>query len=213
MTDRLVALLDGADAMLFDLDGVLVDSSASVAQHWPAWAVEHDLDPGAVVRAAHGRRTVETVTAFLGAEIDAELEAARLERHQAAEPSGTRAYAGASVLLNTTRKRVAIVTSGGRHLAGARLRYVGLPVPDVMVTGDDVVLGKPEPEGYLAGAAALGVAPERCIVVEDAPAGIGAGDAAGMPVVAVQSTHEPSALRGATIVLPSLEPLATAVAG
>lgn len=195
----------GCDALLFDLDGVLVDSTACIERTWRRWAAEHALDASAVVRMAHGRRAIETVR-LAAPRLDAAAEVAVLIAHEARETDGVLEVPGAAALLAALPpERWAVVTSGVRAVAAHRLRHVGLPVPPVMVCADEVTHGKPHPEGYLAAAARLGVAPARCLVVEDAPAGLEAARAAHMRALAVATTHAPDALRGAELIAPSLD--------
>lgn len=172
-----------ARAVLFDLDGVLVDSSAVIDRVWRAWAARNGLAWDDVVPLLPGRRAYETVR-LLAPHLDAAAEGAELERVQAADLAGVRACDGAVALteeLTARRPGVpwAIVTSGSRPTATTRLRATGFRVPDVLVTADDVAAGKPDPEGYLAAAKRLGVPPEDCLVVEDAEVGVRAARAAG----------------------------------
>ena len=173
------------DAFLLDLDGVLVDSLVAATRSWTWWASLHRLDPGPFIR-AHGRPSREAI-AELAPELDADTEAALVEEREIGDTDGVDALPGAAAMLRAARP-VAIVTSGGRRLAEARLRAAGLPRPEVLVSVDSVSRGKPDPEPYLFAARRLGVAPGRCIVFEDAPAGIAAGKAAGMRVVALTTT-------------------------
>jgi sugar-phosphatase len=191
-------------AILFDLDGVLVDSTASIEEAWRLWAVRHGLDPSAVLRVAHGRRGLDTVR-LVAPHLDAAREVAEQNAHEA-RTRGLAAAPGARALIEKLPPSCwAVVTSGVRAVAEHRLRTVALPIPPVMVCADEVVHGKPDPEGFLAAAARLGVPPSACVVIEDAPAGLDAAHAAGMPAVAVASTYPPDALRMANIVVHSLE--------
>jgi sugar-phosphatase len=181
-------------AVLFDLDGVLVDSTACAGRVWAAWAREHGFDPIKMVEFAHGRPTIETVST-VGPNLDAERETADIEQREVNDVEGLRAVPGAKELLDALPPdRYTIVTSGSRRLATARLRAAGLPVPQQMITADDIVNGKPDPEPYLKGAALLGFRPEECLVFEDSPPGIRAGKAAGMQVIAMPTTYKPEAL-------------------
>lgn len=176
-------------ALLFDLDGVLVDSEASVVEHWRQWASTRDLDPAAVVAIAHGRPTAETIRA-VDPTVDALLEGRAMEQRQAADTRLVVAMPDvAHVLSLLAPSRVAIVTSGGRSLARARLEAAQLVEPSVLVTADDVHHGKPAPDAYLLAAESLGLRPADCMVIEDAPVGVNAARAAGMPVIALTSTH------------------------
>ena len=182
------------DAILFDLDGVLVDSTACVERHWRCWAAEHSLDADATMRFAHGRPTIETIR-LVAPHLPAEAEAARLNNGEAFDTDGVVAIQGAAELVCSLPPTMwAIATSGTRNTALTRLRHTGVPVPAVLITADDVKRGKPDPEPYLRAAAGLNMLPERCVVIEDAPAGIAAARAAGMRVVAVATTHPPADL-------------------
>jgi mannitol-1-/sugar-/sorbitol-6-phosphatase len=176
------------DAVLFDMDGTLVDSRELVERMWLEWAAEHGLSADAVLAVAHGRRTLETM-AIVAPHLATPEEAARLDALEASEESNQAAIAGAKALLETLpADRWAVVTSAGHELALARLASVGLPRPLVLVGADDVAEGKPAPDGYLKAAAALGVVPERCVVLEDTPAGALAGRAAGATVIGLRTT-------------------------
>ncbi len=174
-----------ATALLFDNDGVLVDSDAAVAASWSRWAAEHGLVPDDVVAVVHGRRAADTVAALLPAERRA-AASALIDRYELEDAATVPAVAGAAGLLATLPAHAwAVVTSGTPALATARLTAAGLPLPGVLVTARDVRTGKPDPEGYLLGARLLGVPPEETVVVEDSPAGIAAGRAAGARVLGV----------------------------
>jgi len=190
-------------AMLFDLDGVLLDSTRVVAEQYTRWARERGLDPEYVMKAAHGVRTVEVVRR-VAPHLDAEAETREIEGREAAA-DGIAAVPGAVALLNSIpRGRWAVVTSGTRFLATTRMRKVGIPVSDVLVTADDVKRGKPDPEPYRLGAELLGVDPSTCLVVEDAPAGIRAGRAAGMKVISLPTTCAVEELREADAIVAGL---------
>jgi sugar-phosphatase len=175
-------------ALLFDLDGVLIDSTPAVARVWSRWAVEHGLDPETVVRQAHGRPSRSTIRELLpNADIDREDR--EVERREMEDVEGLVLLPGARELLNTLPpERWTIATSCTRPLAEVRLRAVGLPIPGTIVTSSDVKNGKPDPEPYLKAAAKLGFAASDCIVVEDAPAGVRAGKAACARVIAFLTT-------------------------
>jgi sugar-phosphatase len=195
------------DALLFDLDGVLVDSTACVEGTWRQWAIRHGLDADAIVRMAHGRRAIDTVRLAAPHLDDAgvEAEVAALSAHEARETAGLLEAPGAAALLRSLPpNRWAVVTSGVRAVAEHRLRHVGLPVPPILVCADEVVHGKPHPEGYLTAAARLGISPSACLVVEDAPAGLAAAHAAGMRALAVATTHPPDALGDADVIARAL---------
>lgn len=187
------------DAVLFDLDGVLVDSTACTVRHWRLWAAEHDLDHDEIMRVVHGRPTVETI-GLVAPHLPAKEEAARLDAAEAFDTDGVMGIEGATQLVRFLPLDAwAVVTSGTRDTAMTRLTHTGLPIPSVLVTAEDVKRGKPDPEAYLLAAAKLGVPPERCVVVEDAPVGISAAHSAGMRVVAVATTHSQIELREADV--------------
>ncbi len=175
-------------AVLFDLDGVLIDSTPAVARVWSGWARERGFDPAEVVRKAHGRPSITTVREYLpGA--DHEAENGEVERREIADVAGVVPLPGAVELLQAlSPDRWAIVTSCTRALALVRIRAAGLPEPRYLVTSTDVLRGKPDPEPYRKGAATLGFAAADCVVIEDAPAGIVAGRAAGARVLALRTT-------------------------
>ncbi len=194
-------------AVLFDLDGVLIDSTPCVTRVWRQWAMEHGLNPDEVVHIAHGRRSIETVR-IVTPQLDAELENQEIEGREIADTEGITVFDGAADLLRSLPPtRWTIVTSGTRPLATKRLQVAGLPIPERMVTGNDVVNGKPHPEPYLRGAEMLGVPIEECVVLEDAPSGIRAAKAAGASVLAVPTTYPREELSHATDVLDTLKQL------
>ena len=192
---------------LFDLDGTLVDSRVVVARHWALFAERHALALAPILAVCHGRRSADTI-ADVAPGLDAAREAAILDAGEETDVDGLVAVRGAPELLaRIDGAQWAVVTSGHRALATRRLEAVGLPVPRVLVTGDEVVYGKPHPEGFLRAAALLGVAPSACVVVEDAPAGVAAGRAAGARVVGVTTTHPADALQDADLVVSDLRGL------
>jgi mannitol-1-/sugar-/sorbitol-6-phosphatase len=191
-------------AILFDLDGVLVDSTPCVTRVWKAWAREHGLDAEYVVHVAHGQRTIVTVRK-VAPQLDAQPETDLMEQRELNDTDGLRVLPGAKELLQALRpERYTIVTSGTRQLATKRLQVAGLPVPAKMITADDVTRGKPDPEPYLAGAAALGFEPTACIVFEDAPSGIRSAKSGGMMAIAVTTTYRAEELSEADMIIPSL---------
>ena len=201
------------EALLFDLDGVLVDSIVSVEHTWRVWADRHGLDLETVLRSAHGRRALDTVR-LVAPQLDAAAEIIALSAQESSATQGLSEVPGAHALLTALPlDRWAVVTSGDRAVAEHRLRHVGLPVPNVMVCGDEVKHGKPDPEGYVAAAAKLGIAPSGCIVVEDAPSGIEAAHSAGMRVIAVATTHAPEELGRADAVAKALRSLTVRIHG
>jgi sugar-phosphatase len=175
-------------AFLFDLDGVLIDSTPAVQRVWARWAREHGFDPDAVVAHAHGRPSLNTVRHFLP-DGDHESENREVERREIEDVEGIVVLPGAVELLTSLPShRWTIATSCTRRLAEVRLRAAGLPIPQCMVTSTDVTRGKPDPEPFLKAAAKLGFPAPHCIVCEDVPAGVRAGKAAGARVVALRTT-------------------------
>lgn len=175
-------------ALLFDLDGVLIDSTPAVARVWAGWATERGLDPETVVRIAHGRPSRTTIRELLpNADIDREDR--EVERREMEDLDGVVLLPGARQFLDSLPPdRWTIATSCTRPLAEVRLRAAGLPIPTTMVTSSEVKIGKPDPEPYLKAAAKLGFAAADCVVLEDAPAGVRAGKAAGAKVIAFLTT-------------------------
>jgi len=184
-------------ALLFDLDGVLVDSTPAVARVWTRWAIERGFDPEQVVARAHGRPSLSTVKELLP-NADHAAENKKVERAEIEDLEGVVPLPGTLELLaSLPRGRWTIVTSCSRALAEVRLRAAGLPLPANFITSSDIVNGKPHPEPYLKGAAVLGFPAAECIVLEDAPAGIQAGKAANTKVIAFKTTARVPALRAA----------------
>src|SRR5229473_4823374 len=183
--------------LLFDLDGVLADSTPAVARVWTVWANKHGFDPQETVRKAHGRPSLATIRELLP-EADHAAENAIVERMELEDIADVVALPGAVELLHALpANKWTVVTSCTRHLALVRLRAAGLPAPENPVTSNDITNGKPHPEPFLKGAALLGLAPADCAVFEDAPAGIRAGKAAGARVIALQTTEQDNFLRQA----------------
>ncbi|MHA6798303.1 HAD-IA family hydrolase [Bounagaea algeriensis] len=192
------------DAVLFDIDGTLVDSTGAVVRTWKTWAAKHGIDAEEILKVCHGRRTEDTLALFLPAE-QREAAAAELEQLELADMDDVLALPGARALLRELPgEHWSAVTSGSRPLMRARLAAAGLPVPDVLVSAEDVNAGKPAPEGYLHAAAALGFDITRCVVVEDAPAGVQAGRTAGAYTLAVTTTHSSAELSSADAVVSDL---------
>ncbi|HUK23091.1 MAG TPA: HAD family hydrolase [Terriglobales bacterium] len=191
-------------AILFDLDGVLVDSTASVSRQWRRWAEENGVDPELAVSLTHGVRTIDTVR-LVAPHLDAEAETRKIEEREATDSQGVLIMPGAAELLRSLPpERWCIVTSGTRRVASSRLVAGKLPVPQVIVTGNDVSRGKPDPEPYLTGAELLGMKPSECLVIEDAPAGIRAAHAGGMKVIALLTTYPAAELKEADAVVKAL---------
>jgi mannitol-1-/sugar-/sorbitol-6-phosphatase len=175
-------------AVLFDMDGVLIDSTPAVARVWHRWAVEHGFDPDEVIARAHGRPSLTTVSEYLP-DADHAAENREVERREMEDLEGVVLLPGSLRLLNALPPdRWTIVTSCTRPLAETRLRAAGLPVPERMVTSNDITHGKPHPDPYLKGASVLGYPAVDCVVVEDVPAGIRAGKSAGARVIAFRTT-------------------------
>jgi mannitol-1-/sugar-/sorbitol-6-phosphatase len=182
-------------ALLFDMDGVLTDSMPAVARVWSGWAVEHGFDPEEVVRAAHGRPSLLTVIDYLP-NANHQAENKEVERRELEDTEGIVPLPGAVELLAVLpRERWAIVTSCTRPLAEVRLKAAGLPRPGLFITSSDVKNGKPAPDPYRTAAERLGFAPVNCIVVEDAPAGVVSGKAAGSRVIGIAAVFGEAALR------------------
>lgn len=184
--------------VLFDLDGVLVDSTPAVARVWAWWAREHGFpDPDEIVRIAHGRPSITTIRELLP-HANHEAENREVERREIEDTEGVIPLPGAVELLRTiSPEKWAIVTSCTRRLAEVRIDAAGLPKPKQMITSNDIKHGKPNPEPYLKGAQILGAAGAECVVIEDAPAGIRAGKAAGAHVIALRTTAADDELREA----------------
>ena len=196
-------------AILSDLDGTLIDSTASIVAAYRWWAELRGLSPSVIDRIPFGRTSADAA-ADLAPHLDAEVEGRLLDARQAEDTVGVVALPGAADLLGS-HKRLAVVTSGSRALAEARLRAAGLPLPAILITPERWTRGKPDPEPFLLGAAELGATPPGCVVLEDAPAGVQAGVAAGMPVIALLTTHRKDELAGANTWITSLEQLPTAL--
>jgi sugar-phosphatase len=199
------------DALLFDMDGTLVDSTPAVERCWRTWIGEYGVpaERFASIR-LHGRPAADIIADLLPPERlagdGAEQALRRIEELEVADTEGTTALPGARALLAVLPvDRWAVVTSATARLAKVRLA-AGAIEPPVLVSADDITRGKPDPEPFLLGAALLGVEPARCLVLEDAPAGVAAARAAGMRCVAVSTTH-PREVLDADVVVDSLESL------
>jgi mannitol-1-/sugar-/sorbitol-6-phosphatase len=186
-----------AAGLLFDLDGVLINSTPAVARVWRRWAIERGFNPDEVVQRAHGRPSLTTVSEYLP-NADHEAENREVERREIEDLEGVVPLPGALELLSSLpEERWTIVTSCTRPLALVRIKAAGLPLPKKLITSNDIKNGKPHPEPYLKGAAILGFAASGCIVFEDVPAGIRSGKAAGARVIAFTTTAQESELRAA----------------
>lgn len=195
LTDRTFA------AVLFDNDGTLIDSTEAVRRSWRKWAIEHGVDPFSL-QGFHGVPAAAIVAAVLP-DGDQASALARIVAIEESDTEGVVALPGAAESLRVLGRLAAIATSATRDLAQARLEAAGLLLPDVMVSADDITRGKPDPEPYLLAARRLGVDPEHCLVVEDAPSGLTSGRAAGCSTLGVVSTHEARDL-DADLVVPDL---------
>ncbi|GAA4609621.1 sugar-phosphatase [Actinoplanes octamycinicus] len=186
-----------ARGVLFDLDGVLVDSSAAIREAWWEWAGGKGLDPAATFAAGHGRQTIDHIRA-VAPHLACPEEERRIDELEESHASAVKGQPGAGALLAALDGTPwGIVTSCSAAAARTRLDRAGIPVPGILVHAGDVRRGKPHPDGYLRGAELLGIDPVDLVVVEDAPSGIEAAAAAGMRVVAVCTTHEPDRLSDA----------------
>jgi mannitol-1-/sugar-/sorbitol-6-phosphatase len=184
-------------ALLFDMDGVLVDSTPAVARVWTAWANRFGLDPAEVMRQAHGRPSIATIRELLPS-ANHLAENQIIENAEIEDVQDVIALPGTKQLLGALPPdRFAVVTSASHPLAVVRLRAAGLAVPERLITSSDIHYGKPHPEPYLRGAQTLGVPPADCVVIEDAPAGVQSGKAAGCRVLALRTTTPDSALLAA----------------
>jgi sugar-phosphatase len=194
--------------LLLDMDGVLILSTASVERSWRIWAARHGLEPETVIHAAHGRPTHETIRA-VAPQLDVYAEARQLDELEATDDDGVEPVAGAAQLLAVLPAgSYAVVTSASRSLAAIRFAQAGLDMPPVVVSADDVTHGKPDPDPYVTAAARLEIDRRECVVIEDSPAGVAAGLAAGCRVIALRTTYPDAALTEAELVLSDLEPIA-----
>ena len=199
--------LGSPTAILFDLDGVLVDSTECVERSWRNWAARHGLDPDRVLEVAHGRRTMETIPLVAPHLVVAD-EVAFLEGAESHTTEGVYEVPGARGLLERLPVDAwAIVTSGVRSVATLRIRHTHLPMPRVLVCADEISRGKPDPEGYLTAAQRLGKLAAECVVIEDTPAGLEAARAAGMQSIGIAGTYPAPALTMADLVVSSLSAL------
>jgi mannitol-1-/sugar-/sorbitol-6-phosphatase len=196
-----------AKGILFDMDGVLISSIGSVRRCWRRWAKIYNVPNAEEFEVPHGVRAIDIVKA-LRPDIDPHEGLRVIEDMEVEDVADLRVLPGVKPLLEgLAAERWAIVTSSTRRLLLARLKAAGLPVPERIISADDVERGKPDPEPYRRGAELLGLRPEECVVVEDAPSGVGAGKAAGSLVLAVLGTHSKAELRESDWVVGSLEGL------
>lgn len=202
MTDSTIR----ARALLLDLDGTLVDSTPAVERSWATWAAEEGLDGFRIVE--HGRPARDIVAEHVSAErVPASL--ARIVELEVGDTADVVALPGAVRLVSALpRTAWAVVTSGSEPLARGRIDAAGLPVPEVLVTSSLPIPGKPAPDPYLLAARELGLEPADCVVVEDAPAGLAAADAAGMRAIGVVGTYPASRLRSAIALVDAVAAIA-----
>lgn len=187
-------------AFLFDMDGTILTSIAAVDRAWRAWARRVSVDEETVMAYMHGRRAIDTIGHFLPGAEAARLaeEFDWLEEFELADISGIAAIPGVHEVLEAAQGRWALVTSASPRIAHARVKAAGIALPPVVVTSADVARGKPDPMGYRMAAERMGVDPARCLVFEDAHAGIAAGRAAGaevMQILGTEAQESPHAIR------------------
>ncbi len=195
------------------MDGVLISSIGSVERSWTRWAERHGLDVKEAIKAAHGRRAIETIR-MLRPDLNDVEELQALEDVEVADNDGVSALPGVQrIIAALPPNRWAVVTSATERLARSRIQYGGIPLPERMVTADQVSRGKPNPEPYLAGAKLLGLKPEDCLVIEDTASGSKSGHAAGCKVLATLFSHSLESLSAADWVVQSLEDVAVSVDG
>lgn len=191
--------------ILFDMDGILVSSLGSVERSWAKWGQLHGIDTALAIKAAHGRRAIETIR-HLRPDLNDVEQLKLIEEIEIADKDGIEVLAGVPrILAAVPQKYWTIVTSATEKLARARLGYAGLIVPEHFITADIVKNGKPDPEPYLKGAALLGQKPEDCLVIEDSSSGAIAGHAAGCKVLATLFSHAAESLAAADWIVQSLD--------
>lgn len=177
-------------AFLFDMDGTILNSIVAAERVWTKWAQKHGLDVATFLPTIHGVRGLDTISNLGLPGVDPQAETDQICADEMVDLEGIVPIAGAIAFLNSLpRDRWAIVTSAPKELALVRMAKAGIPCPDIMVTGEDVKQGKPNPRCFMLGAEKLGVNIDDCLVFEDAPAGILAGEASGASVVVITATH------------------------
>ena len=187
------------DAVLFDMDGTLIDSTPAVIRSWRTWAEAEGIDPS-FQATMHGKPARQILAPLITPD-RVEESLAHITDLECADTADITILPGAQQMLQSVPShRVAIVTSCSRRLAAARIAASELLTPDIIVCADDVTKGKPDPEPFLTAARILGVEPHRCLVVEDAPAGIAAARAAGCLILAVEGTHPANELHADAVV-------------
>ncbi|WP_029569023.1 sugar phosphatase [Pantoea ananatis] len=197
---------------LFDLDGTLVDSLPAVERAWSNWGARHGIAADEILDFIHGKQAITSLRHFMAGQSEAVIQAEflALEKTEAEDTDGVRALPGAKALLtqlNALQIPWAIVTSGSVPVAHARHKAAGLPQPAVFITAEQVAKGKPGPDPYLLGAERLKLSPADCVVVEDAPAGVIAGLAAGCAVIAANAPDDTPRIDEVALRLTSLESL------
>jgi len=203
-----------ARALLFDMDGTLVDSTVSVERVWGNWAESHGVSFAEVAHRMHGRRALDIMRDLVPPGVDPEVEVEIVNHNELVDTDGIVAIRGAAELLASLPRRAwALVTSAQLPLASARMGAGGLSLPEVVVTADDIALGKPNPACYQLALKRLGLQPDDAVVFEDAPSGLAAGRAAGCRTIAIASTmptenlaHEDWLYDLSTLVLESVDP-------
>jgi len=203
-----------ARALLFDMDGTLVDSTVSVERVWGNWAESHGVSFAEVAHRMHGRRALDIMRDLVPPGVDPEVEVEIVNHNELVDTDGIVAIRGAAELLASLPRRAwALVTSAQLPLASARMGAGGLSLPEVVVTADDIAVGKPNPACYQLALKRLGLQPDDAIVFEDAPSGLAAGRAAGCRTIAIASTmptenlaHEDWLYDLSTLVLESVDP-------
>ena len=203
---------------LFDLDGTLVDSLPAVERSWINWALSWGVNPQDVLAFIHGKQAITSLRHFMEGESEETIqkEFLKLEQIEATDTEGVTALPGAHLLLSELNRQDipwAIVTSGSMPVASARHKAANLPEPEVFITAEQVKHGKPQPDAYLLGAERLGLAPEDCVVVEDAAAGVMAGLAAGCKVIAVNAPDDTPGIENVDFDLSTLEILLVSSSG
>ncbi len=202
-----------AQGLLFDMDGVLISSIGSVVRSWRTWAKKYEVPDAENYVIPHGMRAIEIIKT-LRPDIDPQVGLREIEDLELEDTADLVVLPGARELLESLpADRWTIVTSATRRLMLGRLEVAGLPVPERIVSADDVQRGKPDPEPYRKGAELLGFRPQDCVVIEDAPSGIGAGKAAGARVLGVIGTHTLEELHEADWAVRSLTAVSAKVGG
>ncbi|GLS03268.1 glycerol-3-phosphatase [Chitiniphilus shinanonensis] len=189
------------DALLFDMDGTLIDSTPCVERIWRRWAADIGIEADELIANMHGVRGQDTIQRF-APHVDQEREFKRLLDWELTDLEGTLPVTGIlERIAELDGARYGIVTSAMRQLATLKLEYCGLTAPAATVCSEDVARGKPYPDPFLLGAEQLGVDPTRCLAFEDAPSGVRAAKTAGMTVIALTTSHRPDQLAEADLLI------------